>query len=164
MSVLLRLILLYFYFLTDRLLLVMEYFYTVVWALFLKVKYLCTSSTTSNIKEETRMGLIDFHRAGVYQVLEINNDIQLWIDLKNLNSRWLFFLHYFCHSPPSPQSLFFTCFSLFFLFFSLSVSLSLSGLSSSLHDELMANKQTLAPVLGKRRGHRAAGPNSKVAI
>lgn len=50
-----------------------------------------------------------------------------------------------------------------FFFRVLCVPLS-SGLPSSLHDELMANKQTLAPVLGRRRGHRAAGQNSEVAI
>lgn len=37
------------------------------------------------------------------------------------------------------------------------------GLPSSLHDELVANKQTLAPVLGRQRGHRAAGQNSEDA-
>lgn len=50
-----------------------------------------------------------------------------------------------------------------FFFRVLCVPLS-SGLPSSLHDELKANKQTLAPVLGRRRGHRAAGHNSEVAI
>lgn len=53
-------------------------------------------------------------------------------------------------------------FSPAFLFFVLSVPLS--GHSSMLHDDFMANKQTLALVFGRKRGHRAAGQNSKVAM
>lgn len=58
-------------------------------------------------------------------------------------------------SPPSP-SFALTCFSL--------LSLLLSGPFSSLHEELMADTQTLAAVLCRQRGHRAAGRNSEAAV
>lgn len=64
--------------------------------------------------------------------------------------------------PPS-SLLSLTLFLTLFSFCSVPLFASL-GFPPVLRDELMATKQTLAPVLGRQRGHRAAGQNSKVAI
>lgn len=44
-----------------------------------------------------------------------------------------------------------------------SLSVSGPGLPFSLHNQLVANKQLLAPVVGRQRGHRAAGQNCQDA-
>lgn len=59
---------------------------------------------------------------------------------KKHNCRWLVFLHHFCHSPTSLTFWLSPAF-----LFVLSLSLPLSGLFSSLHDELMANKTNIGP-------------------
>lgn len=102
-----------------------------------------------------------------YKSMMISSVEQPWAPIKTTTADGTsFFITPVTHLPPpmlslSPAFLFVFVLSLSLIFLSLSF---LSGLSSSLHDELMANKQTLAPVFSRLRGHGAAGQNSKVAI